>query len=60
MVVDELNPIDEPLTETRPLHSCEKGQPFQHAKCFFSMKWLQAIGELQSVAHKDGILSGES
>lgn len=40
--VNELNPIDEP----RSFHSSEKELPFQPAKCFLSVKWLAAMGEL--------------
>lgn len=44
--VDEFNAIDEPLIETRPFHSGEKKLPLLPAKCFLSVKWLAAMGEL--------------
>lgn len=44
--VDKLNAINEPLMETRPFHSGEKELPLLPAKCFLSVKWLAAMGEV--------------
>ena len=51
MCVDELSAMDEPPTETSPLHTAEEDLPVQSAKCFLSGKWLEATGELLSGPH---------